>query len=310
MPLPASPPPSRILVVDDDAQTRALLQDICGQLGHAVRQAADGQEALESIAEELPDLVLLDRMMPRKDGYEVLAALRADPRTAGLPVILLTAQGEMEGKLRGMELGANDFLTKPFRLFELQARMNALLLVNDLQRRYAVVEDELSQLRPVDPLTGAATYGQLKASLDAELARARRYERPVAVLMFGLHDYGSLRYGLGKAGCDALLADVARAVGEALRGADRLFRMDLNNFVVLLPETDLPGARCLAHRLVERVLALPVKWPTGTVQARIRVGGAAFPHGGVETGEDLLREAHRVYLSLRHAPPERLVFEL
>ena len=305
---PASPPPSRILVVDDDAQTRQLLQDICGQLGHAVRQAADGVEALESVAEELPDLVLLDLMMPRKDGYEVLAALRAEPRTRSLPVILLTAQGDMTGKLRGMELGANDFLTKPFRLFELQARMNSLLLVHDLQRKYAAMEDELSQLRPVDPQTGAATYGQLKASLDSELARAKRYERPVSVLMLGLHDYGGLRYGLGKAGCDALLADLAKAVSDTLRGADRLFRMDLNNFVVLLPETDLAGARATARRLSDRVLALPVKWPTGTAHARIRVGGAAFPSEGTETGEDLLREAHRVYLSLRDAPPDRLVF--
>ncbi len=298
-----------VLVVDDDEHTRGLVKDLCEASGFRVRLAEDGNVALERIDAERPDLVLLDLMMPRRDGFSVLKTLRDTPAFADLPVIILTAIGEMDGKIKGMELGADDYITKPFKLIEVQTRINSALMVRDYRRRLVAAEEELAQLRALDPVTGAGTYSQLKASLDSELARSRRYGRPASALLFGFDDYQGLRYQLGREACDGYLARVAQEIRATLRGADRLFRIDSDEFVVLLPETDLKGARVTAERLVGVVQKISVEGPNGRVGVVTRFGGAVFPHEAVRTSEDLLREANRSLRSLQDKKSSRLLFE-
>ncbi len=287
-----------ILVVDDDEHTRGLLKDLCEASGYKVTTAEDGQVALDRIADGRPDLVLLDLMMPRRDGFSVLRAVRENTAWLDLPIILLTAMGDMDGKIKGMELGADDYVTKPFKLVELQTRMNSALMVREYRRRLMAAEEELAQLRALDPLTGAGTYSQLKASLDSELARSRRYGRPASALLFGFDDYQAFRYAMGRDGCDQFVALVAQEIRTTLRGADRLFRVDSDEFVVLLPETDLVGAKVAADRLLQIVHALKPEGRLGAVDPKVRFGGAVFPSEKIRTSEDLLREANRSYRGL------------
>jgi diguanylate cyclase (GGDEF)-like protein len=296
-----------VLICDDDEHTRNLLTDLCTSSGYKCRQAQDGIEAMSMIAQATPDLVLLDLMMPRKDGFSVLRALRDQAQYKELPIILLTAMGDMDGKIRGMELGADDYVTKPFKLIELQTRIHAALLVREYRARLEAVEEELTQLRALDPVTGAGTYSQLKASLDSELARSRRYGRPAAALMFGFDDYQGLRQSVGRDACDQYMGKLAQEIKGSLRGADRLFRMAADEFVVLLPETDLAGARVTAERLQAIGDKIAAVGANVTVQPKIRIGGAIFPHEKVRSSEDLLREAHKSYRSLHAA--QKFVFE-
>src|SRR5947209_4305898 len=104
---------ARILVVDDEEGNRRLLREILEPQGYEVREAADGDEALAAMAESAPDLVLLDLMMPRRDGYSVCREIKSDPRTRLVPVIILTTLDQMQDKLKAIELGADDFLNKP-----------------------------------------------------------------------------------------------------------------------------------------------------------------------------------------------------
>ncbi len=291
-----------VLVVDDDDPTRMLLRDLCESSNFRVIAAADGVEAVEQIATHAPDLVLLDLMMPLKDGFSVLKWAREDARFAELPIIILTAMGEMDGKIRGMELGADDFVTKPFKLIELQTRMNSALMVREYRRRLFDAEEELAQFRAVDPVTGAGTYSQLKASLDAELARSRRYGRPAGCLMFGFDDYAGLRYKLGRDACDAYLTRLFQGVLGCLRTADRLFRIDSDEFVVLLPETDLPGAKLVGQRILDVIKDIVADGPSGPLGVGARCGGATFPQDTIRTSEDLLREANRSYRALQNSP--------
>lgn len=288
-----------ILVVDDDDPTRTLLKDLCESSNFRVVSASDGGEAVAAIVEHKPDLVLLDLMMPVKDGFTVLKWAREDSRFSDLPIILLTAMGEMDGKIRGMELGADDFVTKPFKLIELQTRINSALMVHEYRRRLFDAEEELAQLRAVDPVSGAGTYSQLKASLDAELARSRRYGRPAACLMVGFDDYAGLRYKLGRDGSDAFMTRLFQGVLGCLRAADRLFRVDSDEFVVLLPETDLPGARLVAQRILDAMKDMVVDGPQGRMGLSSRCGGAVFPAELIRTSEDLLREAHKSFRQVR-----------
>jgi len=126
-----------ILAVDDEPATRALLRKLMERQGYDVVEAADGDSTLRAIAEHAPDLVCLDVMMPAPGGIEVCMRLRGQPEHAGLPILLLTALDRPEDKARGLEAGANDFLSKPFDANELAARLRSLLRTKALQDRLA-----------------------------------------------------------------------------------------------------------------------------------------------------------------------------
>jgi adenylate cyclase len=126
-----------ILAVDDEPANLALLRKLLRHKGYEVTEASDGRSALRAIAELSPDLVCLDVMMPDLDGIQVCAELRRMPEYAGLPVLLLTALNRPEDKARGLEAGANDFLSKPFDESELAARLHSLLRTRALQDRLA-----------------------------------------------------------------------------------------------------------------------------------------------------------------------------
>ncbi len=126
-----------ILIVDDEPANRALLRKLLVHQGYDIVEAEDGAAALHAVEEHEPDLLCLDVMMPRMDGIEVCQRLRAQPRHEGLPILLLTALNRSDDKARGIEAGANDFLTKPFDEVELTARIRSLLRTRALQDRLA-----------------------------------------------------------------------------------------------------------------------------------------------------------------------------
>lgn len=118
---------SRILVAEDDAYIFRMLEFRLNSLGHEIIRAVDGAEALEFVARENPDLVLLDVMMPILDGFQVLRRLKSNDETKGIPVIMLTAKGQEKDIVFGIETGAVDYVTKPFSFAELIARINRAL---------------------------------------------------------------------------------------------------------------------------------------------------------------------------------------
>lgn len=125
----------RVLIVEDDKFNVRLLSEVCRNSGFEAEVAMDGLEALATIERNRPDLVLLDLMIPSLDGFGVLERLRADPDTADLPVILVTAIQDREARARGIDLGADDWVAKPFKLLELQQRMQAALQMRAFKRQ-------------------------------------------------------------------------------------------------------------------------------------------------------------------------------
>jgi len=130
---------SKILVVDDEPQNRLLLKLFCEKWGYRVLEASDGSEALELTRAEVPDVVIMDVMMPGMDGFSATREIKKDPRTAFIPVIIVTALDAREDRLRGIEAGADDFLTKPIDMEELKLRLKNTLKIkayHDLLREY------------------------------------------------------------------------------------------------------------------------------------------------------------------------------
>jgi phosphoserine phosphatase RsbU/P len=134
---------AHILVVDDTPHNVKLLTDLLGVKGYAVSSAANGEEAIACIAADCPDLVLLDVVMPGLSGYDVCRAIRADPTTGILPVVMVTALDPTTERVKGLEAGADDFLTKPINQAELLARVRSLLRIKSL---YDTVQEQAAQL--------------------------------------------------------------------------------------------------------------------------------------------------------------------
>ena len=156
----------RILVVDDILANRRLLQAKLEARYFEVILAANGADALEMASEHMPDVILLDVMMPGMDGYEVCRRLKADPKTAHIPVVMVTALNQQESRLEGLKAGADDFMTKPFDDFGLMTRIGALL-------RYHAVASELRQRE--------SSGAQIGLEMEAELESMDRPSRIVVV---------------------------------------------------------------------------------------------------------------------------------
>ena len=118
---------ARILVVDDQEANRQVVRDVLEPLGYHIAEASDGEDALEAVAREVPDLILCDVVMPRRDGYSVCQALKGDPKTRLVPIVMLTSLDQLPDKVKAVELGADDYLTKPFNVVELTTRVRSLL---------------------------------------------------------------------------------------------------------------------------------------------------------------------------------------
>lgn len=136
-----------VLVVDDNEQNLELLQAYLDDLGCTIRTARDGVEAMEAVEAKVPDLVLLDVMMPRMSGFQVCERLKASPRTRDVPVIMVTALNEVGDVERAVEAGADDFLTKPVNRLELLTRVRSLLRVRRLKHQLDSTLDELRRYR-------------------------------------------------------------------------------------------------------------------------------------------------------------------
>lgn len=140
------PANAKVLIVDDDVAQRVCLNELVASLGGSSREAADGQAALDAVAAEKPDLILLDVEMPRIGGLECCRRLKADPQTRLIPIVMITSLDSLDDRIRGIEAGADDFLSKPVRATELLARMREMLRVKKLNESLESAENVIFAL--------------------------------------------------------------------------------------------------------------------------------------------------------------------
>ena len=218
-------------------------------------QLAQGQQEVLARAEEVrvaradpPDLVLMDLVMPRMDGFAALEALRGDHRTAEIPVIFVSGRGDDVTRVRGLDLGAVDFLAKPFSERELKARIERTL-------RLARRQTQLRELAQTDALTGLANLRASRARLEEEGKRAQRHGTPLTCVMADMDNLKPVNDELGHAVGDRAIATVAEVIRDELRETDFGARYGGGGVVLPLPPTAAGGGGFLPRRTFARVPA-------------------------------------------------------
>ncbi len=188
-----------ILIVDDNKLTRKILKDILENAGYGVLEAKDGEEALQIYRNKLPDMVILDIVMPGMNGFDLLRILRKEEENLMLPIILLTSQDNFEEKIKGLELGADDYLVKPFNDKEL------LFKVNNLFQR-------IEHNRMANPLTG------LRGNIDIkeEIKRRIKENKPYAILYIDLDNFKSYNDYYGFLRGDNVIKLTAKILSDAV----------------------------------------------------------------------------------------------
>jgi len=233
----------RVLVADDDAVNRGLIEEVCRTEGFDAVGVETGDQALEAATGGTFDLVLLDAAMPGMNGLEVCRALKSNPQTATMPVMIVTASLEDAVRDRATELGAA-FVTKPFRIFELSERMRAAVRVSSREGEPPTSPHIRLRRQRADALSALPSPSTLRPRLQREIDACLRARKPVVCAVVRLENEGQLSASIGRSTTDALLGGAVIELGGELE--DSLVRGDIDEVVVFLAEDQLPTLATIA----------------------------------------------------------------
>lgn len=234
---------SKILVVDDDPFSANLIDNCLRAAGFMSSYCCDPQKAWETIGSELPDLIVLDVVMPNIDGFDLCRRVRSHPAMQLTPIIFVTRRGEVEQRVEGLEAGGNDYIAKPFEPQELVARVRSHL------ERLATLRDMAVR----DGLTRCYNHKYFRIRLSQEIARCRRYKNELTLAFLDVDHFREINDALGHPTGDGVLSRLGSLVLAAVRSTDVVARYSGDQFGLLFVETSTKEANVIATRLLELI---------------------------------------------------------
>lgn len=281
-----------LLVVDDSEGLRGATRRVLEQssLKLQIVEAADGAQALPIALSGDVDMVLSDIVMPGLDGIQLVRAVRQKRTWDELPVILVTSTAEEDTRNLSFEAGANDYLSRPFSSEELVARLRVQLRLRELQRELHRAHERQRRLQSHDELTGLANRRHLLDLCQRELARSRRHRLDMSVAIFDIDEFGRMNREAGSLAADAIITEIASAVGRSLGSGDVLARIGPQKFGVLLPHCDHEEALAVGERL--RAAVSNHGFPGSRAGAvTVCVGLSTYPFGRTESVDEIVNAA-------------------
>lgn len=250
-----------LLIIDDSKAIRTQVTQMFadGKIFAKTLQAADGIEGFKLLVNNDVDLILCDIEMPGIDGLKFLAMLQSREDLREKPVIMLTSHGDLSTKVRGLESGASDYITKPFEPEEMVARIRVHMQIKTLQDELRRSNQLLMELAQTDPLTRLYNRRHLYEKLEIELNRCFRSTNPIALIMTDIDHFKQVNDRFGHQVGDEVLTKVADLLQQQLRTYDLAARYGGEEFCLVLPETDLEAATEVAERI--RQQAEQMKFP-------------------------------------------------
>ncbi|WP_199776178.1 diguanylate cyclase domain-containing protein [Chromobacterium vaccinii] len=281
----------RILVVDDQTSNILLIRELFKN-EYEIFMAQDGEQAIAQCQALMPDLILMDLVMPGIDGFEACRRLKDDPLTRAVPIIFVSAQREEADEARGFELGGVDYIIKPVNHTILRARVRTHLALK-------FQADLLSSIALQDGLTGVANRRKFDEALQSDWLQCARQQQPISLLMLDVDHFKRFNDRYGHQAGDDCLRRVAQAIRLSLRRPrDLAARYGGEEFACLLPETDLEGASSLADEILQAIRALGIPHEASdaepTVTASIGVA-SMIPNGSTAPQTLVERADHQLY---------------
>jgi len=234
----------KIMIIEDNCLTLNQIADFLSERGYKVVPCKYCEEAKELLNEVLPDLIILDIIMPDMDGHDFCRWIRSNSRLKMIPIIFLTARDSIEDKITGLKIGGDDYITKPFSMDELLARIEVIL-----QRM-----DSFHELSMRDELTNSFNRRYFKERLQEEIHRVKRTGRPFSIIIADIDYFKKINDAYGHCVGDFVLVQLVRFLQNHLRRTDLVARLGGEEFVLLLPDTSSGKAFLLMER-IRKVLA-------------------------------------------------------
>lgn len=284
---PTGPPASsqahsdrlRVLVADDEPVSRRLLEVALSGWGHDVTCVEDGEAALVELARpDHPSLVLLDWSMPKVDGIQVCRTVRKLLTDRYVYIILVTSHEGEDSLIAGFDAGADDYVTKPFKTRELQARIRSGVRVVQLQHQLIAAREQIREKAMHDPLTGLLTRGAFFELHERELLRASRSHTPTSIIMADLDHFKQVNDRYGHLVGDDVLREASHRLLATIRRSDAAGRYGGEEFIAVAPACGLADALQLADRFRQSISATPFETASGPVSLTTSVGVATTDH--------------------------------
>ena len=250
---------SKILVIDDDPFSAHLIDGCLRAAGFMSSYCSQPEQALNAITSELPDLIILDVVMPGLDGFELCRRVRTHPALQFTPIIFVTRKGDLEQRVRGLEVGGNDYIAKPFEPQELVARVRSHL------QRLAALRDMAIR----DGLTRCYNHKYFKMRLEQEMARARRYKMELALGILDIDHFKRVNDAHGHPAGDAALVHLANLIALSVRSTDVVARYGGEEFGILLVQAGGTEASIITNRIRERIVQHRFALPSVSVGGEV-----------------------------------------
>ncbi len=296
-----------ILIVEDGERDARLLEGCLHGMPVRVLQAKSGQEALQYAKKRQVDLVILDILLPDIDGFDVCRQIKQDSRTEDIQIVMVTCLRDLENRIKGIEMGVDDYLIKPVQSRELLARIKTLLKKKFYLNRLQLHLEAAMTTAILDGLTGLYNHSYLRRFLDLELKKSERHRYPVALLMVDIDDFKVCNDTFGHVAGDQVLKEVAQVLQGVLRDTDLASRYGGEEFAVVLPYCDKQNAEHVAQRILQNMAAHPFPEEVDQFQGTVTVsiGAATYPEDAA-TPEELIRSADRMLYAAKGAGKNRV----
>lgn len=280
-----------ILVADDEALSRRLLEKTLERAGYDVVAVENGRQALEHLTgPDAPRLALLDWVMPELDGPSVCRAVRKRTDQTYVYMVLLTSKGSKEEIVRGLEAGADDYLTKPFDAEELRARLRVGERILLLEDRLVEARENMRFRATHDPLTSVLNRGAVLDLLGREVQRSRRENKSTAILLGDVDHFKEVNDTHGHVLGDEVLAEIASRLVNSVRSYDFVGRYGGEEFLVVLNSCDTTYGPSRAEEIRKSVSISPIQTTKGSVSVTMSFGILQTADWGALSLEDLLHE--------------------
>jgi two-component system cell cycle response regulator len=307
----------KILIVDDEPLNVQLMEKQLHEYSYDTISAFCGEDALKIVEKELPDLIILDIVMQGIDGFEVIRAIRANKKTADIPIILCTVLNSKEERIRGLNIGADEFLNKPIMFEELLARVRSLIRIKAYQeqiRGYETIRDSFVSLQHepqetgskandksklknrfenalhtemTDPLTTLYNQNYFFHFLEKELKRVKRNKMPLSLMIIDIDDFKSINEKHGHSVGDIILKEIGVLLKKSIRDVDIAARYADDVFAIILPYTDETGASIVSNRLRKKIANNNYTYPESDKNFKITacVGVAICQNNPIDKSE-------------------------